>query len=95
MTKHLVPTICLLISMNSFAQTAKPGSGKNMEKLIGSWKAVLLSLTDDKDSNKIIRIDLTDSKSIKYFSDTVFYVIDDITVPGQSHDKMAKVAVYG
>jgi len=65
--------LCPFILINSCSHIAEAGSGKNTEKLIGKWKAIVMRLTDDNDTKKIIRIDLTDPKSIKYFSDTVFY----------------------
>jgi hypothetical protein len=73
MSKYYVNIVCLFILITSCSQTAERGPDKNTEMLIGKWKAVVLRLTDENDSKNIIRIDLTDPNSIKYFSDTVFY----------------------
>jgi hypothetical protein len=71
--KYFGLVISLFISFNSFSQTGRHGAGGIKDNLMGKWKAIILRFTDDKDSNKVIRIDLTDPKSIKYFSDTIFY----------------------
>ena len=73
MRKSLLVYILLLVTFNLIAQNGRHIPNSDISKLIGTWKAVTMRMTDDNDSNKIIQINLMDPKSTKFFSDTVFY----------------------
>ena len=73
MTKYLTLLFFLLTSVVLFSQPAKQIIKGNNPKLVGKWKAVLLRMIDEKDTNKTIQINLLDPKSVKRFSDTLWY----------------------
>jgi hypothetical protein len=73
MTKYLLLLIFLLTSIDLFPQANQQVRKENHPKLVGRWKGVMLRMTDEKDTSQTIQINLLDPKSVKWFSDTLWY----------------------